>query len=44
VGNTKAPESRDRFATVEGRDEVFYMMQSLLDAVAAVTEGIVPSN
>jgi hypothetical protein len=44
VGNTKAPESRDRFATVEGRDEVFYMMQSLLDAVAAVTEGIVPLN
>ncbi len=44
VGNTKAPESRDRFATLKGRDEVFYMKQSLLDDVATVIEGIVPSN
>ncbi|MDP7638606.1 MAG: DUF4340 domain-containing protein [Candidatus Hydrogenedentes bacterium] len=44
VGKTKAPQSRDRFATVEGRVEVYYLDQSLLDDVAAALEGVVASN
>lgn len=44
VGALKASESRERFAVVAGRDEVFFVDQSIIDDVRAGLAGVVPTN
>ncbi|MEK7793931.1 MAG: hypothetical protein AAB353_05355, partial [Candidatus Hydrogenedentota bacterium] len=44
VGALKASESRERFAVLAGRDEVFFVDQSIIDDIRTGLAGIVPTN
>lgn len=44
IGALKATNARERFATVEGRPEVFFVDQTLVDNVRAALRGITPGN
>lgn len=42
VGNRKTPASRERFLTLAGRDEVYFVDQGLVDDVRQALQGVVP--
>lgn len=44
VGNLKAPQSRERFVTIRGRSDVYYMDQGVIDAIRSALRGVISAG